>query len=117
MHSSTKHTKTDAFRVFRVFRGSRSSFFHRGSFQPALDQSLLVQAEVMAQFVEVGGADLLAEDFFVGLGLLPDVLKEKDDLRRQRQDEFMKETWTVEARSACAPIIRGWAAKGGGSAS
>jgi len=54
------------------------------SIQPAGGQFILAPAEVVAEFVQIGQPDLLAEDIDVLLGEIPQAFEIKEDLRRCR---------------------------------
>jgi hypothetical protein len=55
-----------------------------GSIQVAVSEVDFVQAEVVTQLMEVGGADFMDEDGFIIVGVVPEVMDEKDDLGRER---------------------------------
>jgi len=52
------------------------------SIKIAQGEVVLVEAEVVAKFVEVGGTDLLRKSFGVSLGQVPKVVKIKNDAGR-----------------------------------
>ena len=54
------------------------------SIQPPGLQVGLVPAEVMPQLVQVRDPHLLAKDVGIALGVVPEVVQEKQNLRRQR---------------------------------
>src|ERR1035437_8464877 len=59
------------------------------SFQPAVGQIVLVQTEVMTEFVQERSVDFLAEKFFVCFGLVPNVFEKQNDLRGHRDVAFV----------------------------
>jgi len=53
------------------------------SFQPAFFEVGFVEAEVVAEFVEVGEAGFAVEEGGVALGEVPEVVEEEEDLGRE----------------------------------
>ena len=66
----------DSFRFRFKFKRSWDS---KSSIQIAEGEVVLVEAEEVAEFVEVGGADLLGEDGRIALGQVPEVVEVEDD--------------------------------------
>src|SRR5208282_6237084 len=63
----------------------------RWSFQTALGQFILVQTEIMAEFVQIRRADLLAENPLIALRKIPKIFQKQNDLRRQWNISFLGE--------------------------
>jgi len=55
------------------------------SVQAAVGEIVFVEAQVMAEFVQEGVADIFKEEFFVALCHVPNVLEVKDDLLGHRR--------------------------------
>src|SRR5450432_3952482 len=53
--------------------------------QSAFGQSVLIKAEVVAEFVQKCGADFFAEKLFVTFSRIPNIFQKENDLRRQRR--------------------------------
>ena len=72
--------------TFASIRGFRVRRFllAAGLIQPPFLQVDLVEAEVMAQFVKEGRADLFSVNGLVFVRRVPDVFEEQDDLGRKR---------------------------------
>lgn len=56
-----------------------------GLFEAPLRDLVLIPAEVMAQFMEVGQPDFIAKNRLITFGVIPEVIQEKQDLGRQRR--------------------------------
>ena len=52
------------------------------SFEPALEKIVLIQAEVVTKFMQVGGVDFFAIEFRVTFRKVPEVFQKQKDLRR-----------------------------------
>ena len=52
--------------------------------EAAFGEVVLVEAEVMAEFMEVGGADFLEINFAIAVCKVPEHVEEKDDLAGNR---------------------------------
>ena len=75
--------------ILRAVKSIESPLFIR-LFQSSTGQAVFIQPQIMSQLVQKSGANLLAKDFLVALGKLPDVLKKQNDLRRQRYSFFIR---------------------------
>lgn len=59
--------------------------------QPTLEQIILIQSEIVSEFVQVSRVNLVEEDFFVLLREIPKVLQKQNNLWRHWQLTFFDE--------------------------
>src|SRR5207249_6522602 len=73
--------------------------------QPALDQSVLIQAQIVSYLMQECRMDFFAIRFLIGLSLFPNVFQKQDDLRRQRRkrSSFVGEVWP-DKQSKCVGL-------------